>query len=135
MSQEIRWVQRFKIFDQACNRFEDAMLLRGTNDLEKDGMIRLFSFTLELAWKTMKDFLESEGFQFKPSPKETIRQAFQAGYISNVQPLIDGFEIRNELAHDYSGEKFESAEHELREAVFPALKSLHVFFQKQLDQL
>ena len=38
--------------------------------------------TFELAWKVLKDYLESEGYMVK-SHRETIKQAFQIGLIDN----------------------------------------------------
>ncbi len=130
--QDIRWQQRFSNFDKAFLRLEEALAEENLNELERNGVVQRFEFTLELAWKTMKDFLENEGFQLKPSPKETIRQAFQAGYITDAQAFLDGLDIRDDLAHDYSGDKFEKSEHELREKVYPAIRNLHQFFQNQL---
>lgn len=86
----------------------------------------------DLAWKVIKDFLEEKGFAFKPSPKDTIRQAAAAGYIDYAQELIDGLDIRNELSHDYSGDKFEQSEEEIRQAIFTALRRLNQFFAEQL---
>ena len=76
----------------------------------------------------MKDYLEEKGFVFKPSPKDTFRQAQESGIVNFAQELIDGLDIRNELSHDYNGEKFEKAELILRRAVFPALENLYQFF-------
>jgi nucleotidyltransferase substrate binding protein (TIGR01987 family) len=102
--------------------------------LERNGLIQRFEFTLDLAWKTLKDFLEEQGFSFKPSPKDTVRLAQQSGYIAYAQELIDGLEIRNALSHDYSGEKFEQAEPALRNDVFPALRKLYTFFAEQIQE-
>ncbi|MDO3377843.1 nucleotidyltransferase substrate binding protein [Geoalkalibacter halelectricus] len=90
-----------------------------------------FEFTLDLAWKVLKDFLQEKGFVFKPSPKDTLRMAQQGEYISYAQELIDGLEIRNELSHDYSGEKFERSEKILREQTFVALKKLYQFLKDE----
>ena len=98
------------------------------NELERNGLIQRFEFPIDLSWKVMKDFLEDQGFQFKPSPKETFRQAFESGYLDDAQPLIEGLDVTNELSHDYSGEKFEVSEKMLREQVYPALESLYLFF-------
>ncbi|MDR1723624.1 MAG: hypothetical protein LBR84_06780 [Tannerella sp.] len=32
-----------------------------------------FEFTIEPAWKAMRDYLECQGFAFKPSPKDTFK--------------------------------------------------------------
>jgi hypothetical protein len=36
------------------------------NELERNGLIQRFEFTLDLAWKVLKDFLQEKGFVFKP---------------------------------------------------------------------
>ncbi len=135
MSEEdIRWKQRFANYDRAFERLHEAMEEKELNELERNGLVQRFEFTLELAWKTMKDFLEEKGFAFKPSPKDTFRQAQQAQYITYAQALIDGLDLRNELAHDYDGNKFLKAETHLRTETFPALQNLHRFFVQQLNE-
>jgi nucleotidyltransferase substrate binding protein (TIGR01987 family) len=99
------------------------------NELERNGLVQRFEFTLDLSWKTMKDFLEDQGFAFKLSPKDTFRQAQQSEYIDYAQDLIDGLDLRNDLSHDYNGEKFLLAEKDLRDKTYPALKHLFVFFE------
>ena len=51
-----------------------------------------------------------------------------------AQELIDGLDIRNELSHDYSGEKFTAAEKILREETFVALKKLYGFFKSEYEK-
>jgi nucleotidyltransferase substrate binding protein (TIGR01987 family) len=130
-SQDIRWIQRFDNFEKAFLRLNEAMELNQLNELERNGLVQRFEFTLELAWKVMKDFLEEQGFEFNPSPKDTFRQAQSARYIDYAQALIDGLDIRNMLSHDYSGEKFAVSESVLRNEVFPALTALRDFFLLQ----
>ncbi len=132
MNHDIRWQQRFRNYEQAFLRLQEAVELSQLNELERNGLIQRFEFTLDLAWKTLKDFLEEQGFSFKPSPKETVRLAQESGYIAYAQELIDGLDIRNSLSHDYSGEKFEQSEPVLRSAVFPALRQLYEFFILQI---
>ena len=103
------------------------------NELERNGLVQRFEFSLELGWKVMKDFLQEQGFEFNPSPKDTFRQAQQAQYITYAQALIDGLDIRNLLSHDYNGDKFIASEALLRSDVFPALRALHDFFSDQLN--
>lgn len=79
----------------------------------------------------MKDFLVEKGFDFKPSPKDTLREAASAGYIDYSQELIDGLDIRNILSHDYAGDKFEESEGAIRKQIYPALRKLNSFFSDQ----
>lgn len=125
---DIRWKQRAQNFEKAFLRLREAMEMDELNELERNGMIQRFEFSIDLAWKVMKDYMEHKGFVFKPSPKDTFRYAQQSGLINYAQELIDALDIRNELSHDYSGDKFESAELQLREESYPALGKLYRFF-------
>lgn len=127
-----RWEERFEVFDNAYKRLEEAINLPKLNELERNGLIQRFEFTIDIAWKVMKDYLTDNGFQFKPSPKDTYRQAQNAELIDFAQDLIDGLEIRNNLSHDYSGELFIESESTLRNNVFPALKKLRLFYNNEL---
>lgn len=129
---DIRWKQRFENYDMAFQRLKEAMNQPNLNELERNGLIQRFEFTLDLAWKVLKDFLEEKRFQFKSSPKDTVRLAQESGYITYAQELIDGLDIRNELSHDYNGEKFEKYEKKLRDETFPVLEQLYSFFQTEL---
>ena len=60
---DIRWQQRFDNFDRALGLLREA-LANGPgalNQLEKEGVVQRFEYTLELAWKTIKDYLEESG--------------------------------------------------------------------------
>lgn len=131
MSNDIRWIQRFDNYEKAFLRLKEAVEKKDLNELEKIGLVQRFEFTIDLSWKVMKDYLENKGFNFKPAPKDTFRQAFQSGYIDYAQPLIDGLDIRNELSHDYSEEKFSKSEKTLKMEIFPALEKLYYFFKKE----
>ncbi|HPF01417.1 MAG TPA: HI0074 family nucleotidyltransferase substrate-binding subunit [Bacteroidales bacterium] len=127
-NKELRWKQRYQNFEMAFSKLQEAMQQNELNELERNGLIQRFEFTIDLSWKVLKDYLEEKGFVFKPSPKDTIREAQRAGLIDFGQALIDGIDIRNDLSHDYSGNKFEQSETILRDTVFPALNQLNQFF-------
>lgn len=131
---EIRWKQRFSNFQAAFFRLKEAFDQPELNELERNGLIQRFEFTLELAWKTLKDFLLAKEFNFNPSPKDTIRLAQQSGYINFAKELIEGLELRNELSHDYSGEKFLAAETEFRTIIYPALEKLFFFLKSEFEK-
>lgn len=131
---DIRWQLRYQNFHEAFMRLKEAIELPELNELERNGLVQRFEFTLEVGWKTLKDFLLYKEFAFKPSPKDTLRLAQQSGYIDVAQELIDGLEMRNILSHDYSGEKFLEGEKEIRIHIFPALKKLHEFLTLELEK-
>ncbi|HAQ37819.1 MAG TPA: HI0074 family nucleotidyltransferase substrate-binding subunit [Saprospiraceae bacterium] len=126
-----RWKKRFENYTSAFNKLKEAVELNELNELERNGLIQRFEFTIDLSWKVMIDFLQEKGFSFKPSPKDTFRIAQQAGYIDFAQILIGGLDMRNELSHDYNGTKFETSEKFLRQEIYPAMEKLYQFFNKQ----
>ena len=103
MSIEDRWQQRFQNFEKAFKKLHQAVNQDEYNELERTGLIQTFEFTFELAWKTLKDILEFEGFEVK-SPRETIKQAFQIGYIKDGDEWLDVLEKRNLMSHTYDDE-------------------------------
>ncbi len=129
---DTRWQQRFATFEKAFLSLKEAIDAQNLNELERNGLVQRFEFTIDLSWKVLKDFLEEKGFSFKPSPKDTIRQAQESSFIDFAQALIDGVEIRNQLSHDYDGEKFEKSEIQLRSEVYPALENLYKLFVEEI---
>ena len=71
-----RFEERKNDLIKATNRLEEA-LKEETTDLAVDGVLHRFEFTFELAWKTMKDYIEYQGVSEKiGSPREVIKEAF-----------------------------------------------------------
>ena len=63
-TQDIRWIQRFNHFNRAFAQLKEAVELaqqRPLSKLEEQGLIQAFEFTHELAWNTLKDFLDNRG--------------------------------------------------------------------------
>lgn len=78
--------------------------------------------------------MEDEGVQFKPTPKESIRQSFRSKLIGDAQILIDALDLRNELSHDYSGEKFDKAELQIRNVIFPEIQKVYNSFLAEYNK-
>lgn len=82
MSEDIRFIQTFSNFKKAVNQLEAFIEKENINKFEALGLLHCFEYTFELAWKTMKDYLENEGFEVN-SPREAIQTAFQIELITN----------------------------------------------------
>ena len=57
---DIRWKQRFQNFDKAFSRLEKALPILSDdpdNFLLQAGVVQIYEFTFELAWKTLKDYV------------------------------------------------------------------------------
>lgn len=68
---DIRWKQRFQNFQKVLHQLKNAVEKPVLSDLEKVGLIQIYEFTFELAWKTIKDFLEDKKIEVS-FPRDTI---------------------------------------------------------------
>lgn len=105
---DIRWKQRFDNFKRAFARLAQAAALakqRELSELEEQGLIQAFEFTHELAWNTLKDFLEARGTTVKIyGSRDATREAFAADMIENGEAWMKMIEHRNETSHTYNEE-------------------------------
>lgn len=85
---DVRWRQRSSNFRRALARLVEAVDLSGQrtlSDLERQGLIQAFEFTHELSWKTLKDFLASQGIEELYGSRDTTREAFAQGLETQLQ--------------------------------------------------
>jgi len=100
MDQTPRWKYRFKNYDKAFHKLSMIVEKKTLNEIEQMALIQAFEFTLELGWKTMRDYLLENGFEVR-SPKDAIRQAFLAQYIDDGDIWMEAIDKRNESSHTY----------------------------------
>lgn len=94
--------QKFKNYQNALHRLEEGIAkFDSSNDLLRDGLIRRFEFTFELAWKTVKAIFEEEGLVGLNSPKMVLREAFSAGVVTKDEVWLAMLSDRNTTAHIY----------------------------------
>ena len=106
-AKDIRWIQRFNNFSKAFAQLKDGVELakeRKLSKLEEQGLIQSFEYTHEMAWNTMKDFLEERGVQNLYGSKDATREAFKAGLIKNGDVWMDMIKSRNLTSHTYNEE-------------------------------
>lgn len=60
---DIRWKQRFDNYRRALTFLTESLEKKNLSDLEKAGIVQSFEFSFELAWKTMKDYLNEKGVE------------------------------------------------------------------------
>ncbi len=134
-NQDTRWVQRFDNFKRAFARLAQAAALarqRKLSELEDQGLIHAFEFTHELAWNTVKDFLESRGATVKIyGSKDATREAFAAGLIEHGEIWMQMIKHRNETSHTYN-EKIADA---IVEAILANYVPEFEAFQRRLSEL
>ena len=121
MSEDIRFIQRFSNFKKAVNQLEAFIEKENINKFEVLGLLHCFEYTFELAWKTMKDYLENEGFEVN-SPREAIQTAFQIELITDGHVWIDVLNKRDLIANTYDQNKVSEAEEIIIYKYYPAIK-------------
>ena len=137
MNSDIRWKQRFDHFDRSfvllgevCERGIDSL-----SQLEKEGAIQRFEVAFELAWKTLRDYLEEAGVIVNPiTPRNVIKEAFAAKLLEEAQVWIDMMLHRNLLSHTYDLKVFETVLRAVVERYFSALTRLHEFFLQKMSE-
>lgn len=119
----VRWRQRFQNLRQAFAQLQKGLGLANPNDIEKQGIIQSFEFTFELAWKTLKDYLESQQVD-AAFPRDVIKQAFQYQLITDGDTWMDMLEKRNQMAHTYDESAANEALQLIRGHYSPALSQV-----------
>lgn len=135
-NQDIRWKQRFQNYEKAFRRLARAIeVVKATpdDDLLQSGLVQTYEYTFELAWKTLKDYLESEGFLLR-SPRETIRQGFQSGYIANAEDWLQALADRNLTVHIYDDEVIARVLKDIFERYFFILQEFYTSFKAKTDE-
>ena len=106
--QDIRWLQRFSNFRkalvklrQAVNIISEKMNFEDEVDkLLEEGLIQRFEYTHELAWKTMKNYFEYQGYTDIHGSRDAIRKALSIDIIDDAR-WMESIEDRNQSSHNY----------------------------------
>ncbi len=128
---ETRWKQRFSNFEMAFLRLQEAVEdFENLNRLSKEGLIQRFEYTLELAWKTLKDYLESKE-EIAKFPKDVVKKSFQANLIEDGEVWMEMLEKRNLLSHTYEEGIFNQVLIEITGTYFQQIKKLYDFLKNE----
>lgn len=101
---DIRWIQRFANYKKALEQLTRFIERGELNEFEEQGLIQAFEYTHELAWKTLKDFLENKGNNEMFGSKDATREAFKLGLIVNGDVWMNMINDRNQTTHTYNEE-------------------------------
>jgi len=101
---DIRWEQRFSNYQKALAQLQKFIDKGPLSKLEEQGLIKAFEYTYELAWNTLKDFLEYQGQTNIYGSRDAIRNAFELGLIDNGENWMDMLKSRNKTSHTYNEE-------------------------------
>ena len=131
---DIRWKQRFESFDRSYVLLRSALENgpEALNALEKEGVIQRFEYCFELAWKTVKDYLEASGLVFATvTPRQVLKDAFAAKILKEGPVWMDMLDHRNLLSHTYDSTQFNIALDAIHRRCLNALAELHEFLHQE----
>lgn len=131
---DIRWHQRFSNYKKALAQLTEAVNLsqeRELSPLEQQGLIQAFEYTHELAWNTLKDFLEYRGTGGLYGSRDVTREAFRLGLIPAGAIWMDMIQSRNQTSHTYN----EETAKEIVTAIEADYFAQFVKLRETLDQL
>jgi len=86
--------------------------------------------SFELSWKTLKDYLEEQGFVDVKSPKATIKKAFEISLLQDGHMWLEALENRNLATHTYDDEVAQEIYELICHSYFPLLDSLQHTLEK-----
>jgi len=136
MQRDVRRKQRFQNFDRAVILLREPIErdITTLSNLEKEGTIQRFEFAVELAWKTLKDYMEYEGNVLATvTPRNVIKEAFAARILSDGQVWIDMLDHRNLLSHTYDEATFDKAVVAIRDRYLGAIEDLHLWLMARRE--
>ncbi|MFW5888370.1 MAG: HI0074 family nucleotidyltransferase substrate-binding subunit [Patescibacteria group bacterium] len=105
---------------EEITRQEKSMMVR-------DAAIQRFEFTFELAWKSLKAYLEEYHNTRGYSPKQCFREAYNKEILEYDEYWLKIADLRNLIAHSYK----EEAAEEIYEQIPQILK----YFQYLLKEM
>ena len=133
-NQDIRWIQRFQNYQKALAQLRQAVELsrqRALSSLEQQGLIQAFEYTHELAWNTLKDFLEARGTTGLFGSRDATRAAFALGLIEQGEIWMQMIQSRNQSTHTYN----EDTAEQIATAISGAYVAEFARLQTRLEQL
>ena len=137
MTQEIRWQYRFTNFSRALFLLQGALEegVEPLNELEREGVIQRFEYTFELAWNTLKDRMEYDGVSLATvTPRNVIREAFQARLIEDGEAWIDMLNDRNLMSHTYDSDRFKQVIGNIIRRYLPILQAMYIRLSEEMLQ-
>ena len=126
-------LQKVENYQNALKRLEEAIARYQTtpsDTLYRDGLIQRFEFTVELAWKSIKEYLEDQGSTTPiATPRAVLKEAFAAGVIQDAEEWNKIITARNITSHVYDEKTAEDVAAQICNDFLPLLKALGKFYR------
>jgi nucleotidyltransferase substrate binding protein (TIGR01987 family) len=98
---EYKWKQRLNNFGEAIEKLQAAEIKKDLTFIEIAGVIKIYEFTFELAWKTIRDYLDEKNVDII-FPRDVIKAAFHYELINDGEIWMDMLENRKFMNKTYN---------------------------------
>ena len=95
-------------------------------------IVQAYEMCFELAWKTMKDYLEYNGTEAE-NPRSVIKEAFAQKIISDGQLWIEMMETRNKTSHTYKEEFAKQTAESILDNYIPLFDKLQNTLEQKIN--
>ena len=127
-------LQKIENYKRAFAQLEDAVksyLAAPQDTLYRDGLIQRFEFTVELAWKSLREYLEDQGVVLPvSSPRAVLKEAYAVGVIDDADTWNAILTARNLTSHVYDEATAAEIAQQICEDFIPSLRDLLLRYQQ-----
>ena len=127
-------LQKIENYKRAIAQLEEAVSryqLSPEDTLYRDGLIQRFEFTVELAWKSIKEYLEDQGVVLSiASPRGILKEAFAAGILDDGEQWNAILTARNLTSHFYDETPAAGIARQICTEFLPPLQALMQIYEK-----
>lgn len=113
-------------FKKAVLRLHEV-LEQEKNDIMRDSAIKRFEIVFDLAWKTIKAYLEEKKGVVCASPKPCFKEAYKQSLIEYDNFWLELTDARNETVHVYN--------EDFAEKTYALLPKALIYFKELLENL
>lgn len=128
-------LQKIENYNSALAQLEQAVAIyqKSQQDaLYRDGLIQRFEFTVELSWKSLKEYLEDQGFVLAASPpRAVLKDAYAAGVIQDAERWNRILTARNITSHVYDEKTADGVAAQICNDFLPVLQALGRFYRDE----
>ena len=129
-------LQKIDNYINALAQLEQAVAIyqKSQQDaLYRDGLIQRFEFTVELAWKSIKEYLEDQGSIISSisSPRAILKEGYAAGMILDGESWNDILTARNITSHVYDEKTAIGVANQICNEFLPPLQALRAFYRDE----
>ena len=102
-------LQKIENYKNACSQLSTAVSAYSAapeDALYRDGLIQRFEFTFELAWKSLKEYMEDQGADMNgiTFSKQVFKAAYANRLIHDEAVWLSMLDARNLMSHIYDEE-------------------------------